>query len=148
LDVIFSTIALLLILIALAVFQIGPFWLIPLIGTLGAIGIAIWTKISRVFDPKETIKESARRVAKLLPARFIVMGHTHEPVMEPIDEETTYVNLGNWTGDNLDDNAPKAPCSHLVIRHVEGQLKAELVSIWPRAPEEEQSAYSQDRPAA
>jgi UDP-2,3-diacylglucosamine pyrophosphatase LpxH len=148
LDVILSTIALVLILIALAVFQIGPFWLIPLVGTLGAIGIAIWIKISRVFDPKEAVKESARRVAKLLPARFIVMGHTHEPVMEPIDENTTYINLGNWTGDNLDDNAPKAPCSHLVIRHVEGQLKAEFVSIWPKAPVGEKSDYSRNRPAA
>ncbi len=148
LDVILSSVALVLILIALAVFQIGPFWLIPLVGTLGAIGIAIWLKISRVFDPKEAIKESARRVAKLLPARFIVMGHTHEPVMEPIDEDTTYINLGNWTGDNLDDDAPKAPCSHLVIRQVEGQLKAEFVSLWPKAPAPDKSSHSQTEPIA
>jgi len=131
LDVILSTIGLALIIIVLAVFDIGPFWLIPLVGTVGAVGIAIWIKISRVFDPREAVKQSARRVAELLPARFIVMGHTHEPVMEPIGENTTYINLGNWTGDNLDDNAPKAPCSHLVIRNIEGQLKAEFVTLWP-----------------
>lgn len=132
LDVILASVGLVLTLVILAVFEIGPFWLIPLVGTLGAVGIAIWMKISRVFDANEAIKQSARRIAELLPARFIVMGHTHEPAMEPIDNDTTYINLGSWTGDNLDDNAPKASCSHLVIHDVEGQLKAELVRIWPK----------------
>jgi hypothetical protein len=52
-----------------------------------------------------------------MPARYVVMGHTHKPVMEALTPTSTYVNLGNWTVDLLDDHAPKAPCTHLVIRH-------------------------------
>jgi hypothetical protein len=48
-----------------------------------------------------------------------VMGHTHKPVMEQVSTSSRYVNLGNWSVDLLDEHAPKAPCSHLVIRHDE-----------------------------
>jgi hypothetical protein len=128
LDVILSAFGLGVLLVLLAAFKLVPLWIIPLLATAGVVAITIWIKSSRVFDPSDAIKEGARRVSTLLPACFVVMGHTHEPLMESISEETTYVNLGNWTNDVLDDNGPKAPCSHLVIRDVNGELEAEFIA--------------------
>jgi hypothetical protein len=95
------------------------------------------------------------------------MGHTHAPIMEAVGNGATYVNLGGWAVDDLDEHhgdahadqddqrdstvaqdapapaqtvngsaphlqareraqAKRAPCTHLVIRHVDGQPRAEL----------------------
>jgi hypothetical protein len=103
---------------------------LPFLTALGAIGIAVWIKRSRVFDPGGALREGARSVAGLLPACFIVMGHTHVPVMEPLEEGVTYVNLGHWSSNTLDDDeTPDAPCSHLVIRRVDGRLQAEFINV-------------------
>jgi UDP-2,3-diacylglucosamine pyrophosphatase LpxH len=128
LDIVFSAFGFGLLIVLLAAFNVIPFWLMPALAVVGAIAISIWVKSSRVIDPREAIKEGARRVSKLFPARFVVMGHTHDPVMESIGEETTYVNLGNWSTDLLNDDGPEAPCSHLVIRRVQGRLEAELIA--------------------
>ncbi|MBN1654233.1 MAG: metallophosphoesterase [Deltaproteobacteria bacterium] len=135
LDVILSSLGLGLLLVLLLAFRLGPLWLIPILAAVGVFAITLWIRRSRVFDPKDAIKESARRVSQLLPARFVVMGHTHQATMESIGEGVTYINLGNWSNDILDDAAPKAPCSHLIIRRVKGELKAEFVSLWPRRPQ-------------
>ena len=56
---------------------------------------------------------------------YVVMGHTHKPMMEVLSPATTYVNLGNWTVDSMTEQA--APCTHLVIRRSEsGQPEARL----------------------
>jgi hypothetical protein len=91
-------------------------WLPELFALLG-VGMFIYVKRSRVLEPHAALLLGASKLVALLPARYVVMGHTHKPVMEPLPSASTYVNLGNWTVDLLDDNAPKAPCSHLVIRH-------------------------------
>ena len=76
----------------------------------------------RQLDPAEQLRERAGHLAKLFPAAFVVMGHTHVPVKTPINDGTsTYVNLGAWADDEdgLDENAPdelRAPRTHLVIR--------------------------------
>ena len=66
-----------------------------------------------------------------MPARYVVMGHTHRPFMQALTDHATYVNLGNWAIDEL-NRSPKAPCSHLVIRHdVMGRPSAVLYG-WDR----------------
>jgi hypothetical protein len=105
-----------------------------LVGGLGA-GIFLWHKSPRVIDPRNALRQGATRIAQLLPTRFVVMGHTHAPTMEPIAQGVTYVNLGGWAVDDLDELSPeertsvpgrRAPCTHLVIRHVDGVPQAEL----------------------
>jgi hypothetical protein len=71
--------------------------------------------------------DGARRIAKLLPTRWIVMGHTHTPRVQPLDERTTYVNLGHWGVDDLDHPGATAPCTHMVLRIVAGQPIAEFL---------------------
>jgi UDP-2,3-diacylglucosamine pyrophosphatase LpxH len=99
----------------------------PLAVALGA-GIYVWMKTSRVVDPEGPLRKGAARVAELFPARFIVMGHTHDPRMEPVTEHVTYINLGAWAVDDVDNEGVFTPasCTHAVIRHVDGQPQAEL----------------------
>jgi UDP-2,3-diacylglucosamine pyrophosphatase LpxH len=95
---------------------------------------------NRHVDPRETLAERAGHLAKLFPAAFVVMGHTHVPVKTPINEGTsTYVNLGAWADDDDDiaDDAPaeqRAPRTHLVIRVGPSGPVGELLR-WTGAPE-------------
>lgn len=110
----------------------------PIAGVVLA-GLVFWHKSARVFDPPSALKRGAAHIAKLFPTRFVIMGHTHSPAMEKIDNGATYVNLGGWAVDDLDDveltaegqaeadaKPHDAPCTHLVIHHVNGQPRAEL----------------------
>jgi len=101
----------------------------PLAVALGS-GIYVWMKSSRVIDQCAALRSGAARIAELFPARFVVMGHTHAPLMEPLATGATYFNLGGWAVDDLDlqegEPEPAAPRTHLVIRHQNGQSRAEL----------------------
>lgn len=117
-----------LLILALLVSNAVPVaYIAPIAVALGG-GIYAWMKTARVMiDQCNDLRRGAAHVAALLPTRFVVMGHTHKPLMEAISEGVTYVNLGGWAVDDLDaePDAP-APCTHLVIRHVDGLPHAEL----------------------
>ncbi|HKU41263.1 MAG TPA: hypothetical protein VJR89_24035 [Polyangiales bacterium] len=111
----------------LAALHVLPWmWLPPVLIAL-FVSIVVYMKKSRVLEPHAALKLGAKRLAELLPARYVVMGHTHQPSMEPLTPATTYVNLGNWSDDLLDEGVATAPCTHLVIRHGEsGRAEARL----------------------
>jgi UDP-2,3-diacylglucosamine pyrophosphatase LpxH len=111
----------------LAALHVLPWmWLPPVLIAL-LVSIVVYMKLQRVLEPHDALRQGAVRLAELMPARYVVMGHTHRPMMEALTPATTYVNLGNWTGDLLDEQGPAAPCTHLVIRQGEaGQLEAQL----------------------
>jgi UDP-2,3-diacylglucosamine pyrophosphatase LpxH len=92
---------------------------LPLFFALVSAGMFFYATQAKVLEPHSALRSGAAKLAELMPARYYVMGHTHRPVMEPVSATSTYVNLGNWSVDLLDEHAPKAPCSHLVIRHDE-----------------------------
>jgi UDP-2,3-diacylglucosamine pyrophosphatase LpxH len=110
-------------------------WLAAIAATMVG-GLVLWHRSSRVFDPPSALKRGAERIAQLLPTRFVVMGHTHAATMEQTSNGATYVNLGGWAVDDLDveheatleapNDSRRAPCTHLVIRHVDGKPLAEL----------------------
>jgi hypothetical protein len=88
-------------------------------------------------NPTDAMRRAARRIAEIMPARFVVMGHTHEPVYEHVDERTVYVNVGNWGVDEMEENALQAHRTHLVLRWVGHEMQAEF-RRWctkARAPE-------------
>lgn len=90
---------------------------------------------SRTEPVTESLRRGADRLAGLLPTRYVVMGHTHEPCMEAMESGATYVNLGHWGQDDLPEDLPghvSAPCSHLVITTDEGAVRAELRRWDPR----------------
>jgi UDP-2,3-diacylglucosamine pyrophosphatase LpxH len=118
---------------ALGLTLLGVFGVVDLMhlpfGALAlVVALYVWMRRSRVADARDALRAGAARVAQLLPARFVVMGHTHLPLMERLTEACTYVNLGGWAVDDLEPGAVHpAPYTHLVIRHVDGEPRAELL---------------------
>lgn len=115
----------LLVMLLLMFGWMSPAYVVPLAVLLG-LGIYAWMKSVRVVDPCSALRRRAGRIAELLPTRFVVMGHTHVPLTESLGEGVTYVNLGGWAVDDLDAEVAPAPCTHLVIRDVDGRFEAEL----------------------
>jgi len=88
---------------------------------------------TRSVDPQEELSARARPLARLFPAAFVVMGHTHVPVRVELDAGgATYVNTGSWA--ESEGAAPDAPFvhraarTHLVIRARGTASEAELLS--------------------
>jgi UDP-2,3-diacylglucosamine pyrophosphatase LpxH len=83
----------------------------------------------RTVDPAEQLVMKAGQLAKLFPAAFVVMGHTHTPVYTPAGT-ATYVNLGSWAedeeGETPGGDAPRATRTHLVIHVGDAAPEARL----------------------
>lgn len=106
----------------------------------GAIVIAaVWGLVhwylgsKRKIDPADELVERAGRLAKLFPAAFVVMGHTHIPVKVAVNEgqiegQATYINLGSWAEEEeaLVPDA-QAARTHLVIHPGESGAVAEFL---------------------
>jgi UDP-2,3-diacylglucosamine pyrophosphatase LpxH len=79
----------------------------------------------RQLDPAEHMADRASQLARLLPAAFVVMGHTHAPVeREVADGAATYINVGAWAEEEPEEGS--APRTHLVITVHEGKPVGEL----------------------
>jgi UDP-2,3-diacylglucosamine pyrophosphatase LpxH len=79
----------------------------------------------RQLDPGEQMADRASKLIRLLPAAFVVMGHTHTPVERPIaGGAATYINVGAWAEEAPDEGS--APRTHLVITVRDGKPTAEL----------------------
>ena len=79
--------------------------------------------------PSARMQLGAGQIAKLFRARWVVMGHTHTPVFTEVAEGASYVNLGSWGQDDPPDERTQgheSSCTYLVIRHDEGDFRAEL----------------------
>ncbi|HKC61744.1 MAG TPA: hypothetical protein VKB92_16770 [Myxococcales bacterium] len=48
-------------------------------------------------DAHPMLQQAARRVAQLFDVKYVVMGHSHRVVDEPIGSGARYLNLGSWT---------------------------------------------------
>jgi UDP-2,3-diacylglucosamine pyrophosphatase LpxH len=90
-----------------------------------------WRRARGALDASQSLRDHAARVASLLPAAFVVMGHTHLPeIRRTGDGVATYVNLGAWAEEDSADGAPPllpASRTHLVVRETEGRLVAVLL---------------------
>jgi UDP-2,3-diacylglucosamine pyrophosphatase LpxH len=85
----------------------------------------------RNVDSADQLVVKASQLAKLFPAAFVVMGHTHVPVQVPAGD-ATYINLGSWAEDEEPEPAlaaPRAARTHLVIHVNEARPEARLF-IW------------------
>lgn len=92
----------------------------------------------RHVDPAEELFDRANRLARLLPAAFVVMGHTHTPAQRTVaDGKATYVNLGSWAEDEPLPASPSvaaAPRTHLVVHIEDGRPVADLRTWEPSGP--------------
>lgn len=104
---------------------------------LVALG-AIWRRLRHSIEPSAELRERSALVARLFPAAFIVMGHTHLPETRPAAAQSTYVNLGAWAEEEAEDgNAPLLPATrtHLVLARAEEGPIAELLRWGQHGPE-------------
>ena len=68
-------------------------------------------------DNDAILVERAGHLARLFPAAFVVMGHTHTPAMVSVAEgAATYVNVGSWhEAEATSADTFRAARTHLVI---------------------------------
>jgi UDP-2,3-diacylglucosamine pyrophosphatase LpxH len=98
---------------------------------------AAWRRLRDTLEPSAELRERSALVARLFPAAFIVMGHTHLPEKQPTTEHATYVNLGAWAEDEVEDGlVPNLPATrtHLLVTRVEDRPVAELLTWHPTGP--------------
>jgi hypothetical protein len=81
-------------------------------------------------SPQATMQKSAARIATLFSARWVVMGHTHQPVLTAVSESASYVNLGSWGEDDPPDertHTTVSPGTFLLVRKGGDDFHAELL---------------------
>ncbi len=76
-------------------------------------------------NPAPRMLQAARRIVRLLPARFVVMGHTHQPRLLPLEGGAHFVNLGCWGSDSPGMHAVSRTL--LVLRRTGERLEAHFV---------------------
>jgi UDP-2,3-diacylglucosamine pyrophosphatase LpxH len=64
----------------------------------------------RQTDAHPMLQRAATRVAQVFDVKFIVMGHSHRAVEEPVGNGAWYFNLGSWTPGRSNDGFP-----HVVV---------------------------------
>jgi len=87
------------------------------IGAILLLGY-LWRRLRDTLEPSAELRERSARVARLFPAALVVMGHTHLPEKHAASDTTTYVNLGAWAEDDVEDGRrPNLPATrtHLVV---------------------------------
>jgi UDP-2,3-diacylglucosamine pyrophosphatase LpxH len=92
-------------------------------------------------DPERQMLESAGHLAKLFPAVFVVMGHTHTPARVALNQgASTYINLGSWAEEETDTKdeggrGHRAARTHLVIQPGHAGPVAELLAWGSDGPQ-------------
>jgi len=108
-------------------------------GTRAAVAggvVLAWTLLhvyfsrKRAIDPAEHMVDRAAQLAKLFPAAFVVMGHTHVPAAVPAGD-ATYINVGSWAEEVDEPEMPtyRAARTHLVI-HVRNERAEAQFCTW------------------
>lgn len=109
------------------------------IGVVGSLGIGLVATLSIVYalvgtgdncSPQATMLHNAAHIAKLFSARWVVMGHTHQPILQAVSASASYVNLGSWGEDDPPDErtAHRDPLgTFLVLRRGTEDFLAELL---------------------
>jgi hypothetical protein len=129
--------ALLLVGVAIASWNHGHLW-----WSAGLV-MAAWALANRhlssqrKLEPDDLLVDRAAHLAKLFPAAFVVMGHTHVPQRVAVGDGTsTYINVGSWAEeeeDPLTSGSYRAARTHLVIRTDDSGPVAEFLAWDPAA---------------
>ncbi|HEX5659335.1 MAG TPA: hypothetical protein VFX59_19205 [Polyangiales bacterium] len=101
--------------------------------------------IDRDIFPTRRMQSGAARIAKLFDARWVVMGHTHEPMDHELPEGARYVNLGHWGEDDLPEERQAdatTSCTYLHVRVEGGRYRADLMR-WDRELGPQHAALAQ-----
>lgn len=115
------------------------------IAAIGALAVVAawalvdrWLTSQRSVDPTQLMVDRAAQLARIFPAAFVVMGHTHIPASLPAGD-ATYVNLGAWAEEEPDAHgaafAYRATRTHLVIHVGEAGAEAQFYSWEASGPQ-------------
>jgi UDP-2,3-diacylglucosamine pyrophosphatase LpxH len=93
----------------------------------------VYLRRTRHVDPQKELAARAGALARLFPAAFVVMGHTHVPLRTTPDAGgATYVNTGSWAeaedASREGSSTRRAARTHLVIRIRDAGPEAELLA--------------------
>ena len=101
-------------------------WNVPAVALVGAISwlAARVSSRGRSVDPSVPLQVLPERMLRHVDARYVVFGHTHRPVAQPLENGNWYFNTGTW----VPGGKPGLLRSftHLVIRHTDAGPRAEL----------------------
>jgi len=106
-------------------------------GVVGAwVAMHFYLARQRKIDPAEELVDRAGKLARLFPAAFVVMGHTHIPLEVPVEDGVTYINLGSWAEDEVVSGSEKhaayqAARTHLVIHPGASGTEAQFLAWDP-----------------
>ncbi|MFT3924909.1 MAG: metallophosphoesterase [Myxococcales bacterium] len=82
-------------------------------------------------SPTERMRRSAAKIAALFGTRYVVMGHTHEPVFDEVAPDVRYVNLGSWGEDDPPEERGAhdvpSPCSFMQLRYQHGDYQCQFL---------------------
>jgi UDP-2,3-diacylglucosamine pyrophosphatase LpxH len=95
-----------------------------LLATYACIGF------DRDIVPTRRMQGGAPRIAELFGARWVVMGHTHQPVVQQLAGGACYVNLGHWGEDDLPEERAAhqtTSCTYLHVRLEGDDYRADLM---------------------
>lgn len=118
--------------VLVAVFGLSLPWLpglgvcatIVLLAGLGAYKLQK-TRISP--DPRAVMRQVTRRILEKVRARYVIFGHTHEPVAEALEGGGMYFNTGTW----MPHGAPSASeFTHVMIRCDDTQATSASLCAW------------------
>lgn len=121
---VFAAMVIALILIAVTWPLVGTSIALPMLVALLALWVVVHVLLSRGrpnVDPRVEMEVRTPDLARLFPASFIVMGHTHIPTTKSVREDITYINLGSWAEEEPDPKdgdvtkAYRAARTHLVV---------------------------------
>ena len=128
----------------------------PLLGVTAGAGLAglttlgwLWRRARGDIDASAALRERAARVGSVFPAAFVVMGHTHLPELRPSGADSSYVNVGAWAEEEVDEGELTplpATRTHLVVRLVDGRPSAALLAWDADAPRHVLASASHDHP--
>ena len=138
--------------LALALFASLILFVLALVGARSGHGwaaaacvVAGWHVANRYLEKQrrldfgDDMQDRAATLARLFPAAFVIMGHTHMPQRTELnDGQATYINVGSWAEDDtsgmdVPTPAPRAPRTHLVIHVEEAGPRAEFLTWQPQA---------------
>lgn len=123
--------------VALALVPI-PLWIklmVPLAAFPTLFFIYEWAaRGESLLNVEATLPEFGRHISRIMPARVVSFGHTHQPRLLPLDRDTTFVDSGTWAPmfDRINPEAVEAGLWNFVRVELDGhEASVELGSLTP-----------------
>ena len=121
-------------------------WPWPVVAAIGAAWLGMHRHLTaqrkvwfgEKLDNDAILIERAGHLARLFPAAFVVMGHTHTPAMVSVAQgAATYVNVGSWhEAEATSADTFRAARTHLVIHPNDAGPRAEFLAWGAQGPRE------------